>query len=55
MLDCYDTRSFPQSLIDAILEIWDTASSDGPPVVSTECQEPQDRGDAMALRARPLS
>jgi hypothetical protein len=29
MPDCYDTRSFSQSLIDAILEIWDTAGCDG--------------------------
>lgn len=29
MNDCYDTRSFSQSTIDAILEIWDAAASDG--------------------------
>jgi len=47
MTDCYDTRSFPQSLIDAILEIWDTADSDGQRSGSTEREQPQDTGEVL--------
>ena len=47
MPDYYDTRSFPQSLIDAILEIWDAADSDGQRSDSTESQEPQDPGEVL--------
>lgn len=43
MPDCYDTRSFPQSLIDAIVELWDAATSDGQRLLSAESQKT--RGD----------
>ena len=47
MPDYYDTRSFPQGLIDAILEIWDTAGSDEQRSVSTESQVLQDTGAVL--------
>jgi hypothetical protein len=52
MTDCYDTRSFPQSLIDAILELWDAAGNEGPRLVTTEVQEPQDTADKWASDTR---
>jgi hypothetical protein len=36
MPDCYDTRYLTQSMIDAIMEIWDTAEIDSRQVTSTE-------------------
>lgn len=47
MPDCYDTSSLPQSLINAILEIWDTAGSDEQRLVGTERQEPRRHPQAL--------
>ena len=47
MQDCYDTRFFTQSMIDAIIEIWDSAASDGEQVAAIDSGDHKDTANVL--------